>query len=91
MAKSISDTTKKRGRPRTTGKGEQIGTRWQESLLRSIDAWREAQEGGLSRAEAIRRLVELGLGTEKGLVSGASKRPALTQEVQRKSPRPKGR
>jgi hypothetical protein len=29
--------------------------------LRSIDAWREAQEDEPSRAEAIRRLVELGL------------------------------
>jgi hypothetical protein len=61
MGKSIRDTKKRRGRPKTTGSGEQIGTRWQESMLRSIDAWREAQEDEPSRAEAIRRLVELGL------------------------------
>jgi hypothetical protein len=61
MRKSIRDTKKRRGRPKTTGTGEQIGTRWQELTLRSIDAWREAQEDEPSRAEAIRRLVELGL------------------------------
>jgi hypothetical protein len=65
MGKSIRDTKKKRGRPKTTGKGEQIGTRWQEPLLRSIDAWREAQEGEPSRAEAVRRLVEIALGAGK--------------------------
>src|SRR5690349_14600545 len=61
MGKSIRGTKKSRGRPKTTGKGDQIGMRWQKPLLRSIDTWREAQEGKPSRPEAIRRLVELGL------------------------------
>jgi hypothetical protein len=41
--------------------GKQIGMRWPEALLRSIDSWRAKQEGEPSRPEAIRALVERGL------------------------------
>ena len=51
---------KKRGPP-PTGKGTQIGTRWHEPLLGKIDEWATLQEDKPARAEAIRRLVELGL------------------------------
>jgi hypothetical protein len=61
MAKSIRGTKKKRGRPKTTGTGSQIGMRWQSAELAAIDAWRGRQEDQLSRADAIRRLVALGL------------------------------
>jgi hypothetical protein len=61
MGKSVKDTTKKRGRPVTTGKGTQIGTRWQDNQLKQIDDWRRKQEDKPQRSEAIRRLVELGL------------------------------
>jgi hypothetical protein len=61
MSKSIRGIKKKLGRPKKTGRGEQIGTRWQASQLRAIDTWRKAQEDQPSRAEAIRRLVERGL------------------------------
>jgi hypothetical protein len=62
MGKSIKGTTKKkRGRPATTGKGTQIGMRWQDLQLSAIDAWRE-KHGVTTRPEAIRRLVGLGLG-----------------------------
>jgi hypothetical protein len=61
MRKSIKGTTKKRrGRPATTGRGTQIGMRWQEPLLSEIDSWMES-EGIATRPEAIRRLVEIGL------------------------------
>nr|QDP26257.1 hypothetical protein FNV92_30675 [Bradyrhizobium cosmicum] len=61
MLKSIKGTPKKkRGRPPTTGRGTQIGMRWQDPELSAIDAWREAHDVA-SRPEAIRRLVELGL------------------------------
>jgi hypothetical protein len=61
MGKSIKGTTKrKRGRPVTTGKGIQIGMRWQESELSAIDDWMNVHEV-TTRPEAIRRLVELGL------------------------------
>src|SRR5690348_1896598 len=44
MSKSIKDTTKKRGRPVTTGKGTQVGTRWQDVHLKQIDDWRRKQD-----------------------------------------------
>jgi hypothetical protein len=61
MAKSISGTKKRRGRPKTTGSGTQIGRRWSESELDAIDAWREIHPDQPSRADAIGMLVELGL------------------------------
>jgi hypothetical protein len=61
MNKSIKGTTKKkRGRPATTGKGTQLGMRWHDPMLVAIDSWREKHDVA-TRAEAIRRLVELGL------------------------------
>lgn len=65
MAKSIRGTKKKRGRPKTTGSGIQIGMRWQNAELERIDAWAAKQAEEPSRAEAIRLLVEIGLGTKK--------------------------
>jgi hypothetical protein len=65
MGKSIKGTTKKRrGRPATTGKGTQIGMRWQSPELSAIDSWME-KNNVASRPEAIRRLVEIGLRTKK--------------------------
>jgi hypothetical protein len=63
MAKSIAVITKKkRGRPITTGKGTLIGVRLLEDPLSNLDAWIAKQkEPDLSRPEAIRRLVEIGL------------------------------
>jgi hypothetical protein len=59
MKKSIS--TKKRGRPKTTGKGELIGVRILPPFLKELDAWIAGREPRLSRPEAIRRFVEQGL------------------------------
>ena len=61
MKKSIRVTKKSRGRPKTTGTGVQIGMRWQSPELTLIDGWIERHAPDLSRPEAIRRLVELGL------------------------------
>lgn len=63
MAKSIRVITKKRrGRPVTTGKGTLIGVRLLDPPLAELDDWINRQkEPDLSRPEAIRRLVELGL------------------------------
>jgi hypothetical protein len=61
MGKSIKGTPKKRGRPATTGRGHQIGMRWQDPDLEMIDDWIEKQKEPFTRPEAIRRLVELGL------------------------------
>jgi hypothetical protein len=48
------------GRP-PTGKGTQIGERWRDAELDAIDAWRRREKDLPSRAEAVRRLVRLGL------------------------------
>jgi hypothetical protein len=69
MAKSIiiGSSKKKRGRPAlyegSNGKGApQIGLRLPPADLAAVDAWiAKRKEPDLSRPEAIRRLVELGL------------------------------
>jgi hypothetical protein len=62
MAKSISVNANKRGRPVTTGTGTIVGVRMLDRPLAALDAWIAAKkEPELSRPEAIRRLVELGL------------------------------
>jgi hypothetical protein len=67
MAKSISVIQKrKRGRPVTTGRGTLIGVRLLDQPLATIDAWISKQkEPDLTRPEAIRRLVEIGLKAKK--------------------------
>jgi len=45
-----------RGRPRTTGIGEQCVVRLHEPLLSAIDEWCAAQLDGPTRAEGLRRL-----------------------------------
>jgi hypothetical protein len=56
----VSDNKKKIGRP-ATGVGTLVGQRWREDQLDEIDQWRRDQPDMPGRAEAIRRLVELGL------------------------------
>jgi len=57
---------KKRGRPITTGKGTLIGVRMLDEPLAILDAWISKQkEPELTRPEAIRRLVGLGLRVKK--------------------------
>jgi len=61
MKKSIKVTKKTRGRP-ATGRGTQVGERWHPAELAAIDAWiASSTDKTISRAQAIRRLVELGL------------------------------
>jgi hypothetical protein len=52
---------KKRRGPLPTGKGVQVVVRWQPDPLRALDGWIAKQHDHPTRAEAIRRLVELGL------------------------------
>jgi hypothetical protein len=56
----VSDNKKKIGRP-ATGVGTLVGQRWREDQLDEIDQWRRGQADMPGRAEAIRRLVEIGL------------------------------
>jgi hypothetical protein len=63
MVKSIRDIAKRSaGRPKTTGPGTGILVKMHDPHLGAIDAWIVKQKDpGLTRPEAIRRLVELGL------------------------------
>jgi hypothetical protein len=61
MRRSIRDIKKPVGRPRTTGTGTIIGTRWHDEDLAAVDAWCAQQDDQPDRAEALRRLVRLGL------------------------------
>jgi hypothetical protein len=64
MPRSVRDSTKsnpKMGRPKTTGPGEPQVVRMHDEQLEAIDDWIEAKGEKISRPEAIRRLVEIGL------------------------------
>ena len=58
MAKSIVAKQKRPGRP-ATGHDPMYGARLSDELVGQIDAWAKTEK--ISRSEAIRRLVELGL------------------------------
>jgi Arc/MetJ-type ribon-helix-helix transcriptional regulator len=63
MAKSISVTPKKkRGRP-ATGRDPHVTARLPQELIDAIELW--AEKSSVSRSEAIRRLVEIGLKARK--------------------------
>jgi hypothetical protein len=64
MGKSIRVNTKRRGRPVTTGKGTLIGVRFLDDPLSKLDEWIAKQNEEMTRPEAIRRLVEIGLTTK---------------------------
>ena len=51
----------KRGPLRKAGKGKLIGVHVMPSLLASIDEWASKRVGGVSRPDAMRRLIERGL------------------------------
>ncbi|MDA9482965.1 hypothetical protein XI07_13190 [Bradyrhizobium sp. CCBAU 11445] len=64
MTRSIYDNKKSRGRPKT-GIGTLVGVRLNDVALKMLDDWRRKQEDLPGRPEAIRRLVDLGLGSKK--------------------------
>jgi hypothetical protein len=64
MAKTTVLPKKKRG-PAPTGKGAQIGERWHPPEIAAIDKWIASQGEEMTRGQAIRRLVELGLKAKK--------------------------
>ena len=59
--------TKKRGRPKTTGKGQLLGVRVRPDQLSALDFWISARpDPKPSRPEAIRRILEKALQKELG-------------------------
>jgi hypothetical protein len=83
MAKSIDVITKKRrGRPVTTGKGTLIGVRLLDDPLSNLDTWIAKQkESDLSRPEAIRRLVDLGLTVKTAAATRAARAVELAAKA----------
>jgi hypothetical protein len=71
-------TQKRRG-----GRGQdvRVSTRWPEDTIASIDAWIVKQEAPLGRSEAIRRLVELGLGIRTRSKQGSEARADRAKEL----------
>jgi hypothetical protein len=61
MKRSIRDIPKKRGRPKTTGRGEGILVRLHKHQIDALEHWMASLVPAPSRPEAIRRLVEIGL------------------------------
>ena len=64
MTKSTRDIAKSRSRPK--GAGEPVLVRLQPDLASQIDGWRRRQADLPTRAEAIRKLVALGLKAKPG-------------------------
>lgn len=65
MRKSIIDKQKKRGRGRpATGITPMTGVRLSDGIVEVIEIWAENQPDKPSKAEAIRRLIEIGLKAE---------------------------
>jgi hypothetical protein len=65
MSKAILDIPKKRGRPKTTGRGDGVMVRLQPPQMAALDAWIAKQPEPVTRPEAIRRLIEAGLKATK--------------------------
>jgi hypothetical protein len=78
MAKKV--VRKRRGRPRTTGKGKFIGLRCHKPFLAAVDEWREEQDEKPSTPAAIVRLAELGLRAEKPPAKIPEKDPTNLKE-----------
>jgi hypothetical protein len=85
MKKSITVKPKKRGRP-ATGRDPFVGVRLPKELIASIEK-RAAMEG-VTRSEAIRRLVEIALATSQpatptGKRSASKARTIAAKEIDR--------
>ena len=72
---------RKRGRPKTTGRGAGVLVRLHPDAMKSLDRWSAQQEDAPSRPEAIRRLVGMGL---------ASMGPAATKTSRKAAARAAG-
>jgi hypothetical protein len=73
--------TKKRRGPPPTGKGTLIGVRMQPDELAALDTWVVGDGRSLTRPEAIRRLVELGLSVDKPLAQTSARKAAKAKRL----------
>jgi hypothetical protein len=81
VAKSKRDISKRRGRPKTTGRGEGILIRFHKPRLVELDAWIATLSDSPSRPEAIRRLVHRALAGKRAKRS-PGKEPARKAKAQ---------
>jgi len=81
MVKSIRVSPTKRGRPKTTGKGELIGVRILPPLLKRLDVWISGQVPRPSRPEAIRRFLERALARSSGHRSAGERKAQKASEL----------
>jgi hypothetical protein len=66
MKKSIPVNKKSRGRPKKKGGVHPVtAVRLSPDIGAAVDKWAKSQQDPMTRSEAIRRLVELGLKTKK--------------------------
>ncbi len=82
MGKSIKVNQKRRGRP-ATGRDPVSAVRLPVELTANVDAWAESRE--ISRSEAIRRLVELGLTVKTKTKQPSPARAARAKELAAKT------
>lgn len=92
MRNSIRDIPKKRGRPKTTGRGEGILIRLHAPQLVVLDSWIARQSDSPSRPEAIRRIVGRALGgrsVRRAPNKGAARKASelAVREIERVAPR----
>jgi hypothetical protein len=86
MAKSIRDIPKKRrGRPATGGRRDGILVRLGPEQFAILDAWIRHNDPGLSRPEAVRRLVEIGLKAKGKPKQPRTERAARARELAAKA------
>ena len=61
MGSQETPVSKKKRGPKPSGWGTPVMVRLQPDQLTSLDAWIKHQPDALSRPEAVRRLIEIGL------------------------------
>jgi hypothetical protein len=79
------DVPKKRGRPKTTGRGIGIMVRVHDDLLVPLDEWIGKQREHRSRPEAIRELLEQALSHSRSRRAGAHKGASRASELAAKA------
>jgi len=77
--------TKKRRGPPPTGIGTLIGVRMQPNELTALDAWISSHDAKLTRPQAIRRLVELGMKAKPARATGKQGHRLRAQELATKA------
>jgi hypothetical protein len=78
---------KSRGRPAGLKYGETIPARFESETVKTLDSW--AHQNGVSRSQAIRQLVEIGLQSKIKALVGKQKlaefiREAVERELKRR-------